>query len=655
MRILRMTELAVDQTLEKGIEAHKAGKVHEADRLYTAILKVQPNHPDANHNMGVLAVGVGEVELALPFFKTALEANPATVQFWLSYIDALIRLDKFADAKAVLAQLKNNGAKGDGFDQLAQRLENTGKKSLVATTTDSKAPSQQSNILDALKLDQAIKLARNKSKEGSSEEAISIYQDVLMKFPKNKRAIDGLKGLSGGTIGRENKFQDPPSDQVQALLTLYNQGQLRQVLDRAQFLTGQYPEAYIVWNILGAAAAKMGKLDQALFAFQKVVSIKPDHADAYNNMGATLKQKGNLKEAIVSYTTALAIKPDYAEAHRNLSNLIKYKPGNPQIDAVAGLLKQPNLNEILRCHLLYTNAKMKEDLNEIEEAYSNYLDGGALRKKLLKYNFLQDQQLFAKIKKNAKHVNNLDFDTSSEINSPTPIFILGMPRSGTTLVEQIISCHSQVKGAGELHFINSLGLPLVVGDGPVTSNELWNFRKSYLWSLAEISSGQPFVTDKMPQNFRFIHLIMKALPEAKIIHVKRNPAATCWSNFKHYFAAKDLGYSYNLIDTVRYFKLYQDLTEVWDNRYGNQIYNLDYDKLTIEQEPETRKLFEHLELDWEDRCLSPHKNKRNISTASRLQVNKKVYSGSSQDWRKFEPYLNGVFDEFITPSSSTHY
>ena len=106
---------------------------------------------------------------------------------------------------------------------------------------------------------------------------------------------------------------------------------------------------------------------------------------------------------------------------------------------------------------------------------------------------------------------------------------------------------------------------------------------------------------------------------------------------------------------MNYFKLYQDLTDVWDNRYGNQIYNLEYDKLTIEQEPETRKLIEHLELDWEDSCLFPHKNKRNISTASQLQVNRKVYSGSSQDWRKFEPYLNGVFDEFMTPSSSPHY
>jgi len=115
-------ELTLDQALQKGVEAHKAGKVQEADRYYTAILKANPKHPDANHNMGVLAVGVGKVQEALPFFKTALEANPKIAQFWLSYIDALIKLDRMADAKAVFDQAKSKGAKGDGFDQLEKRL-----------------------------------------------------------------------------------------------------------------------------------------------------------------------------------------------------------------------------------------------------------------------------------------------------------------------------------------------------------------------------------------------------------------------------------------------------------------------------------------------------------------------------------------------------
>ena len=126
-----MTEPTIDQALQQGVEAHKAGQIQEADRLYTAILKAQPQHPNANHNMGVLAVGVGKVEQALPFFKTALEANSATAQYWLSYIDAFIKLKRLEDAGAVFDQATSKGAKGDGFDKLEQQLNEAGQGPLV--------------------------------------------------------------------------------------------------------------------------------------------------------------------------------------------------------------------------------------------------------------------------------------------------------------------------------------------------------------------------------------------------------------------------------------------------------------------------------------------------------------------------------------------
>ena len=141
-----MAELTIDQALQKGVEAHKVGQVQEADRLYTAILQAQPKHPDANHNMGVLAVGVGKVEQALPFLKTALEANPATAQFWLSYIDTLIKLDKLADAKAMLDQARSKGAKGDGIDKLEQRLKEVSEEPVVASKTPAEAQLKQPNI-----------------------------------------------------------------------------------------------------------------------------------------------------------------------------------------------------------------------------------------------------------------------------------------------------------------------------------------------------------------------------------------------------------------------------------------------------------------------------------------------------------------------------
>ena len=171
-----MTELTIDQALKQGVEAHKAGKVQEADRLYTAILKAQPKHPDANHNMGVLAVGVGKVEQALPFFKTALEANPATAQFWLSYIDTLIKLDKLAEAKAVLDQANSKGAKGDGFDKLEQRLNETNKECHSDNTLTETSEANQSSTLDI-----AIQLRDT----GEFNQAIDLLKDEIKRFPKD--------------------------------------------------------------------------------------------------------------------------------------------------------------------------------------------------------------------------------------------------------------------------------------------------------------------------------------------------------------------------------------------------------------------------------------------------------------------------------------
>ena len=148
----------------------------------------------------------------------------------------------------------------------------------------------------------------------------------------------------------------------------------------------------------------------------------------------------------------------------------------------------------------------------------------------------------------------------------------------------------------------------------------------------------------MPQNFLFIPLIYAALPEAKIIHVERDAAATCWSNYTKYFVAKDLGYCYDLRDVVTYYELYKDLMNFWSTHYSKRIYNLDYEKLVGKQEDQTQEIINHLELDWEEACLSPQENKRSIKTASQQQVRKKVYKGSSKNWKKYEPFLNGAFD-----------
>ena len=766
-----LMEEIVTEALNKGVELHIAGEYDLASQLYESVIKLQPNHADANHNMGLLKLDMGDDLEALPYLQTALQLDTSIAQFWLSYIKALIKLEKLEDAARILDLAKENGIESEEFVELIQLINPPTEIAKVSEREVDKPSQSKPNILDSLKLNQALRLAEKKAKEGNTEEALRIYKDILAKFPKNKQAQHGLAA-----------FNEPPQEITNQLINLYSQGQLHAAAEKANEIIKYYPRAFMAWNIFGMASLGLGKVSEALEAFKRVteanptyadgyrnlgvaleaenkldeavavysqslkikpndaevyrnmgnalkeqgklgeainaydkaisfktdyadayynkgntlqdqgkleeairsykkaLSLKPDYADVYNNLGMTLKEQGkldealeaynktlavkpdyagvynnisitlqeqgNLDEAIASYNKALSLKPDYAEAHRNLSLIKKYFHGDPQIISVAELIKRNTLSDHDRCQLHYTYAKMQEDLDDLSSAFEHYSSGGKLRKKLLSYELIQDRLRFQQIKNTAIKFKILDLPHPFEASINNPIFVLGMPRSGTTLVEQIISSHSQVTGAGELQFLERYGDQLVFESHEINPDIVLQIRTAYLRNLNKVSSGKPFVTDKLPHNFYYIALILKALPEAKIIHVKRDPAATCWSNFKHYFSSDGLGYSYDLENTVSYYKLYQDLMEFWDKQYGRQIYHLDYDRLTIEQENETRKLIQYLELAWEDTCLSPQDNKRGVRTASQQQVRKKIYKGSSQDWRKFEPYLNGIFDEF---------
>lgn len=594
-------------------------------------------------------------------------------------------------------------------------------------------------------VDKALVKARSHLKRGETIEAEKLYKAILKAFPKNKKAMQGLASIKITLSSSTN--QNPPQETIEQLVSFYNNGQFELVIKKSQEITKNYPETFIVWNILGVAAARIKRLDQAVCAFQRATLIKPDYSEGYYNMGNALKDQGNLKESVVAYKKAiyykpayptafynmgtsfknqdkfgeavkafkkaillkpdyieahnnlgnvfqeqgsykeainsykkaisikpgyakayknmanalseqgqsdeaigsfekaLSLKPNYAEVHRQLSSLIEYKPNNPQVELVSQLLQKPGLKDADRCHLNYAFAKMNEDLGNLGDAFENYVAGGAVRRKLMVYDQKQDELLFKKIKTALPKLKQIDFNSNKESKNLTPIFILGMPRSGTTLVEQIISAHSEVNGAGELKFLGQLGGAIGLGKKAASEEKFLQVRKFYLEKLNKLSDGKKIVTDKMPQNFLYLGLISIIFPEAKIIHVKRDPAATCWSNFKHYFSADGLEYSYTLKDTVRYFNLYQDLMDFWYENLDIEIYDLNYDTLTIYQEQETQLLIKYLELDWEEACLTPQKNKRYIKTASKLQVRQKVYKGSSDVWRKFAPYLDGIFDE----------
>jgi tetratricopeptide (TPR) repeat protein len=309
----------VEMLLKKGTEFHQLGHSEVASQIYTAILTGQPQHPDANYNMGLLAIGSGKIQAGLTFLETALEANADNAMYWISYIDVLLEIGRIDDAQAVFDQAKLNGAKGEGFDKLEQKLKHCRGKVLEVNSTglEKKQP-KQSNILNSLKLDQAINLAKKKAKEGTPEEAKRIYQDILTKFPKNKRASDGLEGLASRPVGKASKVQDPTQDQLQSLINLYSQGQLQEALKEAQNLVHHFPMSAVLFSIQGALLKGLGQFDLSIAAFNKALAIKPDYKEVYNDMGIVLAEQGKLEKAIEAYNKALAIKPNYAEAFYNM-------------------------------------------------------------------------------------------------------------------------------------------------------------------------------------------------------------------------------------------------------------------------------------------------------------------------------------------------
>ena len=445
------------------------------------------------------------------------------------------------------------------------------------------------------------------------------------------------------------KANNPTQQQISNLLEHYQNGRFSDAEKLAVHITQDFPKHQFAWKVLGAVLGATGRKSEAVDANQKAVALSPQDAEVHSNLGNTLKALGRLDEAEASYNQAIALKPDLADAHRNLTLMKKFDAQDEQYSKMQELYLDKNISEEQRCHINFGLAKACEDLGDFEQAFAHYSEGNMQRKKLLNYDINKDVERFRKIKSNYPQIAYNSLEPEKFSKDLMPIFIVGMPRSGTTLVEQIISSHSKVTGAGELAFAAQFGAAIATGITEANNESLLNFRSKYLTKLKSVSNENLIITDKMPQNFRYIGLLAAAFPEAKIIHVKRNPAAVCWANYKQYFVSKNIGYCYAIDDVISYHKLYENLMDFWTNTLSNRIYKLDYELLTVNQESETRQLIEYLGLDWDEKCLSPQNNMRSLATASNVQVRKKVYRGSSEQWRKYQPFLNGALDSFLLP------
>ena len=400
-----------------------------------------------------------------------------------------------------------------------------------------------------------------------------------------------------------------------------------------------YAEAH---NNLGTALQELKEFTNAKNQFLKAISLNHQYAQAFHNLGI-LNEIINLpNEAISNYENAITINPNFAEAHRNLSKIKTYKANDKQIAQIESLYLNEDLSIADKARLNFAMADIHKDLDN-QEVFFQYLnEGNRLRKEELNYSFDQSNNFHNIIVELFKKAQPKVKQKSSKPGQIKPIFIVGMPRSGTTLVEQIISSHHKVYGAGELLNFRNIITPILdhslKNNKKLLKKDFESIRDQYLDSLAHLNTSEKIITDKMPMNFRLLGFILSTIPEAKIIHLTRDAMATCWSNYNHYFTSGN-GFSFDQEDLAKFYNLYLEIMAFWHNLFPNKIYDINYENLTKNQKIETQKLLNYCDLEWDENCLNFHENKRGILTASSAQVRQKIYQGSSEAWKKHKKYL----------------
>jgi len=622
------------------------GETDQALAQYAKSIATDPDYTEAHSNLGATLFQLGRLSEATGAFKAALQINPTHPQATANLGAVLCKLQRFDEARAMLQRaLQINPKNPDALGSLGVVLNALGQPDAAAEMHRRAIALRPGQVADYSHLGTALASA------GHSAPALDAFRQALEIDANDTDALNNLGNLLTH-LGKTTEAQE--------------------CFEKALAIN---PVAADIWNNLGAARATLGAHDQALEHFRSALEIAPAFAEAHDNMGLSLyvlgrhedatkaferalqcdpgyapamanlamalNDIGQRPEAVKLYEQALSLRPGLVDAFHRLARIKQFAADDPLIVSMLGLVDQPTMKSKDRMHLGFGLGKAMEDIGNAEKAFKHISAANLLRKGMLDYDLRQDENLFTRLE--AAFANGEPAADIAPDGQIKPIFIVGMPRSGTSLVEQILASHPQVHGAGELSDLEK-AIRQSGWDGTAPhQNMLAQVARSYRSGLGRFDTQAGFVTDKMPLNFRWIGFVIQALSEARIVHVKRDARATCWSIFKHYFAESGSHYGYDLDDLVGFYQLYSRLMAFWTRRYPGRIIQLNYEQLTENQEGETRALLAAVGLPWDDSCLQFHKTQRRVATASAHQVRDAMYSGSSQQWRKYDKFLQGPF------------
>lgn len=426
---------------------------------------------------------------------------------------------------------------------------------------------------------------------------------------------------------------------------------LKKSLDNGDLTSYQKAEAEFHLGLALSAIEGRGK--EALHHSQLAIKYDPQNAIYHMGIGNIYAAQNKPKAAQDAFDKALRIAPLLGAIYWNKSRSKKFTSDDRKfISRMQDLYVHATMGDADRVLLGFSLAKVYRDLGEYEISVDFWNTANAVQRRKNNFHISLEKIRFSNYYRDFPFTNEFmlrDVDS----NAKKPIFILGMPRSGTTLTEQIIGSHSLVTPLGELEYIAAIAKMAVNKYGTLKSSEALSFvREIYLAEIDKHGIDTPYFTDKMPLNFRFIPVIANAFPDAKIIHCNRDPMAVCFSNFSNYFPAKGMTFTCGQKEIAEYHNMYTDYMELVSRSFPESIYQLDYKALTESQEIETNKLLKSCGLSLEDSCLNFQNNKRTISTASQRQVRKGMYTGSTEAWKKFGPWLGPMIDTLKHTSGS---
>ncbi len=596
-----MTDVPPDGRLRQALQQARRfatqGRIADADRLYRRITSTWPGAAEAWHDWGCLAAATGHHETAITLLRqaTALQADAPAYRFTLGQT-----LSRSGDTTAAESELRH----------------------VVRLAPEN--PAGWNELGTLLKRD------------GRREEAIDCFRQALRIAPDFVAARFNLA------------------------LTLFDEGRHAAAEAACRRALEQAPGDAGIVSALGAILHAQGRFDEATRHLEEAVRLAPNDAASHHNLGESLREQGRLDDAVEAYRRGLAVAPADTVIWHSLAMTRRFEsPDDPEIAAMRSLYDGTDVDDVGRRRLAFALAKAYDDCDREELAWPCYATANRLARAACDYSIEHEAERIEAI------IDCFDpafFDERRDwgLADPrtTPVFIVGMPRSGTSLVEQILASHSRVDARGE---IQDLRLALRETIGPVDDmayldalrrldkTAVRRIARTYLERLRKQGGLAPYTTNKLPFNFLHIGVIRLLFPRAKVVHCRRHPVATCFSIFQHDFTNMG-GFAYDLRELGRYYRLYERLMAHWQDCLPGFVETIEYESLVADQEAWSRRLVGYCGLDWEPACLEFHRARRSVNTASFTQVRRPIYRRAIAHWRRYEAHLTPLLESLSEAS-----